>query len=160
MKYGHKLCELIELLEYLRDNIFIMVGNKVFKQHVGIAMDTNCAPLLANLYLFYYEYNYLKKLIKNNLLQVRKFNNTVDLLTLNNTGFSDEISNIYPPELVLKKTSEDPLCISYLNISITLSQHKFTTTVYDKRVKYKFDIVNFPFLDSNIPTNPAYGVYI
>ena len=68
--------------------------------------------------------------------------------------------NIYPPELVLKKTSEDPLCISYLDISITLSQHKFATTVYDKRDNFKFDIVNFPFLDSNIPTNPAYGVYI
>ena len=43
-----ELCELIELLEYLIDNIFIMVGNKVFK-HVGIPMGTNCAPLLANL---------------------------------------------------------------------------------------------------------------
>ena len=51
------LRELIELLEYLIENIFIMVGNKVFIQHVGIPMGTNCAPLLANLYLFYYEYN-------------------------------------------------------------------------------------------------------
>ena len=71
-----------------------MMGNKVFKQHVGIPMGTNCAPLLANLYLFYYEYNYMKKLIKNNFLQARRFNNTVryidDLLTLNNPGFSDE----------------------------------------------------------------------
>ena len=43
----------------------------------------------------YYEYNYMKKLIKNNFLQARRFNNTVryidDLLTLNNPGFSDEI---------------------------------------------------------------------
>ena len=58
---------------------------------------TNCAPLLANLYLFYYEYNYMKKFIKNNFLQARKFNNTVryidDLLTLNNIRII-----IYPPE--------------------------------------------------------------
>ena len=54
-------------------------------------MGTNCAPLLTNLYLFYYEYNHMKKLIKNNFLQERKFNDTVryidDLITLNNPGF-------------------------------------------------------------------------
>ena len=87
-----ELCKLIEMLEYLIDNIFIMVGNRVFKQHVGIPMGTNCAPLLANLYLFYYEYNYMKGLIKSDFLQA-----------LNNPGFPDEIANIYPPELIIKK---------------------------------------------------------
>ena len=127
-------------------------------------MGTNCAPLLANLYLFYYEYSYMKKLMKTNFLQARRFNNTVryidDLLTLNNPGFSDEIANIYPPELVLKRTTENPLCVSYLDICITLGQHRFFTTIFDKRDNFNFDIVNFPFLSSNIPTNPAYGVYI
>ena len=42
---------LIEMLEYLIDNIFIMVGNRMFRQHIGIPMGTDCAPLLANLYL-------------------------------------------------------------------------------------------------------------
>ena len=32
--------------------------------------------------------------------------------------------------------------------------------VHDKRDSFKFHIVNFPHLDSNIPTKPAYGVYI
>ena len=157
-------CELIELIEFLIDNIFIGVGNKIFRQHIGIPMGTNCAPLLANLYLFYYEYTYMKKLIKTNFLQARRFNNTVryidDLLTFNNPGFSDEIANIYPPELVLKRTTENPLCVSYLDICITLGQHRFFTTIFDKRDNFNFDIVNFPFLSSNIPTNPAYGVYI
>ena len=44
------VCELIELLEFLIESIFIVVGNKIFKQHIGIPMGTNCAPLLANLY--------------------------------------------------------------------------------------------------------------
>ena len=72
----------------------------------------------------------------------------------------DEIANIYPPELVLKRTTENPLCVSYLDICITLGQHRFFTTIFDKRDNFNFDIVNFPFLSSNIPTNPAYGVYI
>ena len=46
---------LIDVIEYLIDNICIKVGSKVFRQQVGIPMGTDCAPLLANLFLFYYE---------------------------------------------------------------------------------------------------------
>ena len=42
--------KLLEMLEYLIDNIYIVVGNRVFQQHIGIPMGTDCAPLLANLY--------------------------------------------------------------------------------------------------------------
>ena len=37
-------------------------------------MGTDCAPLLANLFLFYYEYKYMKKLIKTNIIKARRFN--------------------------------------------------------------------------------------
>ena len=37
---------------------------------------------------------------------------------------------------------------------------KYSTEVYDKRDNFNFKIVNFPFLCSNIPSGPAYGVYI
>ena len=57
----------------------------------------------------YYEYNYMKNLIKTNLILAKKFNNTMryidDLLTLNNKCFESEIDNIillYTPELQLK----------------------------------------------------------
>ena len=76
---------LIEMMEYLIDNIYIKVGNKVFRQEVGIPMGTDCAPLLANLFLFYYEYKYMKNLVKDNLQAGMKFNGTMryidDLLT-------------------------------------------------------------------------------
>ena len=32
--------------------------------------------------------------------------------------------------------------------------------LYDKRDDFNFNIVNFPFLSSNIPQSPAYGVYV
>ena len=54
--------------------IFIQVGNNVFRQCVGIPMGTDCAPLLANLYLFYFEYRYM---LKNNFHMARRFSNTV-----------------------------------------------------------------------------------
>ena len=102
--------KLLEMLEYLIDNIYIVVGNRVFQQHIGIPMGADCAPLLANLYLFYYEYNYMNNLMKLDYGKALKFNFTAryidDLLSLNNTLFMNEITNIYPQELVLNRTSE------------------------------------------------------
>ena len=42
--------DIINMLEFLIDNIFGMFGWRVFQQTVGISLGTNCAPLLANLY--------------------------------------------------------------------------------------------------------------
>ena len=81
-------------MEYLIDNIYVSIGNRVYRQCVGIPMGTDCAPLLANLFLFYYE----KNLIKNNIILAKKFNNTMryidDLLTLNNNQFDAAIKDI------------------------------------------------------------------
>ena len=94
-------------VEYLMDNIYVNVGNKVFRQCVVIPMGTHCAPLLANLFLFFYEYKYMKRLIKTNIIKARRFNNTMryidDLLVLNNPSFEDAINDIFPTELQLKK---------------------------------------------------------
>ena len=43
------------------------VGKEIFRQQVGIPMGTDCAPFLANLLLFYFEYNYMEDLIKSNI---------------------------------------------------------------------------------------------
>ena len=40
-----------EALTYLLDNIFIRLGTKLYRQIVGIPMGTNCAPLIADLFL-------------------------------------------------------------------------------------------------------------
>ena len=48
--------KLIKWMEYLTDNVYIKVGNKVYRQTVGIPVGTDCAPQLANLFLFHYEY--------------------------------------------------------------------------------------------------------
>jgi hypothetical protein len=41
-----------EMLGFLIDNIFVVFGNQIFQQTVGIPMGTNCAPLLADLFLY------------------------------------------------------------------------------------------------------------
>ena len=50
--------------------------------------------------------------------------------------------------------------MSYLDISISICGGKYVTEVYDKRDDFNFHIVNFPYMCSNIPAKPTYGVYI
>ena len=109
----------------------------MYRQCIGIPMGTDCAPLLANLFLFCYEYKYMRNLIKTNLMLAQKFSNTMryidDLLTLNNPLFQSAIEDIYPDELKLKKTSESSTALSYLDIQTTIVNGKYSTAVYDKR---------------------------
>ena len=53
------------MLDCLMDNIFVLFGEQVFQKPIGIPMDTNCAPLLANLLLHAYEPEFLHGLLKN-----------------------------------------------------------------------------------------------
>jgi hypothetical protein len=50
--------DIINMLEVLMDNIFVMFGGRVFQQAVGIPMGPNCAPLLADMFLYSYETSY------------------------------------------------------------------------------------------------------
>ena len=58
--------DIINMLEFLIDNIFVMFGGRVFQQTVGIPMGTNCAPLLADLFLYSYEADFIQGLLKKN----------------------------------------------------------------------------------------------
>ena len=58
-------------------------------------MGTDCAPLVADLFLFSFEFSFMKELIRTNLPLAGKFNRYIDdLLTINNPDFSDYISKI------------------------------------------------------------------
>ena len=128
-------------------------------------MGTNCAPLLANLYLFYYEYNhFLLKLGKDKNYHGKFFNRSFrfidDLLSINNKHFKEYISTIYPDELELKETTESSTSCSFLDLLLFNDKDELKFGVYDKRDDFDFEIVNYPHMTSNIPENPAYGVYI
>ena len=142
----------------MADKKTLFVTFKIFGQTIGIPMGTDCTPLLANLFLFYHEYKFMKAKLKQNSQVAKLFSNTFryidDLLTFNNPTFKQEISNIYPQQLELKKTTETDSRLSYLDLEINIRDRKF-----DKRDGFSFHIVNFPHMDSNIPSKPAYGVY-
>jgi hypothetical protein len=67
--------DIINMLEFLIDNIFVIFGGRVFQQTVGIPMGTNCVPLLADLFLYSYETDFIQGLLnKNGKKLARSFN--------------------------------------------------------------------------------------
>ena len=129
-------------------------------------MSTNCAPLLADLFLYSYEADFIQGLLKKNEKKLaRSFNFTfrykVDVLSLIKSWFGDVVDRIYPIELEIKDTTDTDRSASYLDLHLEMdSENRLRTKLYDKRDDLNFPIVNFPFICSNIPAAPTYGVYI
>ena len=166
-KYTYFSCrELCLAIDFLIDNIYVRFGNSVFRQIIGIPMGTNSAPLLADLFLHTFEYDFMLRTMKQDMTKAVQFSNTFryidDLLSVNNENFGNYISDIYPSDLELKDTTLTSNEVCYLDTRIRNgdSNTPFHLSVYDKRDDFSFRIVNFPHMDSNIPANPAYGVYI
>ena len=157
--------DICKMIEFLMDNIYVRFGAQLFQQMVGIPMGTHCAPLFADLFLYCYENEILDKLIKEGKRKLaRKFNLSYryinDLISFNNERFKEFISDIYPKEHKISETTESTSVASYLDLLfIRDNSNSITTKLYEKRDTFGFHIVNFPFMSSNIPSAPAYGVY-
>ena len=65
--------DVLEMLEYLIDNIFVEFGGRIFQQTIRIPMGTNCAPLLADLFLYSYEVEF----VQSHLQADKKHNNSI-----------------------------------------------------------------------------------
>ena len=63
--------DIVNMLEFLVDNIFVVFGGKVFPQIVGIPMGTNCAPLLADIFLYSYEAEFIQSLLSTGKKKIR-----------------------------------------------------------------------------------------
>ena len=102
-----KVCE---ALIFLLDNIYIRLGSKLYRQIVGIPIGTNCAPLVADLFFFFflfcYERDFMLSLSDDNQSEViEAFNSTSryldDLLNIGNTFFDSLFNDIYPSDRML-----------------------------------------------------------
>ena len=138
------------------DNIYIRFGTKIYRQIVGIPMGTNCAPLVADSFLFCYERDFMKYLSSDNQADVIKaFNSTSlyldDLFNIDNSYFEGMVNQIYPPELQLNKANTSDTETPYLDLHLSISNGLVSSKIYDKRDGFDFDVVNFPFLDGDAP---------
>ena len=129
--------DICKMTEFLVDNRYVRFGGQLFRQMVGIPMGTNCSPLLADLFLYSYENEFLNKLIKEGKRKLaRKFNLSYryidDLISFSNKRFKEFISDIYPKELTISETTESTSIASYLDLLfIRDKSNNITTKLYD-----------------------------
>ena len=85
------------MLTLLLDKIFIRFGTKLYRQVVGIRMGTNCAPLVADLFLFCYDSHFMMSLSDDKQADIiNAFNATSiylnAILNINNVYFDNIVS--------------------------------------------------------------------
>ena len=146
-KYDLWSCQKVtDALIYLLDNIYIRFGSKLYRQNVGIPMGTNCAPLVADLFLFCYERDFMKSLTKEKRYDlIDAFNSTSryldDLLNIDNIHFEHMVHRIYPTELQLNKANASDTEAAFLDLNLSIHNDIFSTKIYDKRDDFDFDIL-------------------
>ena len=80
-------------------------------------------------------------------------------MNIDNPYFEGMVKQIYPPALQLNKANNtDTEAHLYLHLSI--ANGFVSSKIYDKCDDFDIDIVNFPFLDGDVPRRASYGVYI
>ena len=156
--------DLIEILDFILDNIYVKCGREIFKQVIGIPIGLDSGQDIANLLLFSYESNYVENLAKTDISLARKFSLCKryidDLFVGNFPNFKDHIYQIYPRELEIKLESNNNKEVAYLDLLLKSENDCLISSVYDKRDNFSFEIVNYPYIDSCIPKRCALGVYI
>ena len=122
-------------------------------------MGTNCAHLIADLFLFCYERDFKTSLSDVKQAEIiEAFKSTSryleDLLNIDSPHFECMVNRIYPPELQLNKAYTSDAEALFWDL------HLFQTDLFHLKVMISartFDIVNFPFLDGDVPVSPHTG---
>ena len=128
-------------------------------------MGTNCAPLVADLFLHCYERDFMDSFNHDNHAdEIEAFNSTSryldDVLKIDNPYCEGMVIQIYPPELQLNKANISDTKAPFLDLHLSVANGFVSSKIYDKRDDFDFDIVNFPFLDGDLLRRASYGVYI
>ena len=149
------------------NNIYVKFRGKIYKQVIGIPMGCDCAPKVADLFLYWYEHDYISKAVTKpellSMIHVLKYcSRYIDDLNVLNA--SEEIcrivcKEIYPEELSIERTNTDLMRSSFLDLDIFVRSEGFLKKLYDKRQDFSFNVVTFANLSSNIPNSQAYGSF-
>ena len=114
------ICGLVRKRVKLLDHIYIRFGSKLYRHIVGIPMGTNCAPLVADLFLFCYERAFMLSLPGANQSEVIEvFNSTSryldDVLNIHNNFYDIMDNHIY------LQNSRTDIEASFLDLHVSTS---------------------------------------
>ena len=83
-----------------------------------------------------------------------------DILNINNVYFENMVSQIYPSELQLNKANASDTEAAFSDLHLSISNDIVSTKVCGGRDDFGFGVVNFPFLDGDVPRSASYGVCV
>ena len=78
-------------------------------------------------------------------------------MNIDNPYFEGTVKQMYPPELQLKKANNTDTEAPFLDLHLSIANKFVSSKIYDKRDEFYFDLVNFPFLDGDVPRRSSYG---
>ena len=100
----------------------------------------------------------------NQTIIIEAFNSTSryldDLLNIDDPYFEQMVGQIYPTELQLNKVNSSYAEASFLDLNLSITNGIVSPEIYDKQDDFNFEIVNFLFLDGDVPPSPSDGLYI
>ena len=151
----YTVTDLLYYIDYLLNNSFCSFSQTVYKQINGVPQGGNFSPLLADLTLSIFEYQYSL----NNINKTRTFypyRYMDDILIIHNTN-EDKVNSIlqevYNNTLVLEKTHFSQLHCNYLDLEIKILNDKIITRLFNKTDNFDFKVIRFPHYQSNISLN-------
>ena len=167
---GYKLFfkeELLDSLHYILFNTYVQFAGKKFLQTKGIPMGGNASPFIADLCLAWAEYNYMIKLSKSKIpsdfrLALTLSNNCRyidDISVINYLGFGELAKRIYHEELLLEESDFGYHYDNFLDLSVRIHAERFVLGIYHKVDDFSFEVINFPFPDSNIHSKVGYNSF-
>ena len=124
-------------------------------------MGTNCAPLVADVFLFCYERDFMMSLSDDKQADIIDAFNTTsryldDILNSNNDYFDNMVSQIPPSELQLNKAITSDTEAAFLDLHLSISNGIVSTKIYGKHDDFDFEIVEdlgqFPIQSAQILT--------
>ena len=155
--------KLLLALHFILYETYIQFGGFIFQQKIGIPMGGNASPFIADLFLAWREYKFITDNIKNNFALVKKLSNNSryidDILVLNYLDFGELAEKIYPKELILEKSSPYTKRENFLDLHIRIIDNIFVTGIYHKVDDFNFEVINFPFPESNIESSLGYKTF-
>jgi hypothetical protein len=167
--------DLISWLDFLLDSLFLCFGQGFYRQCIGIPMGTNCVVYLANFYLFTYEFDFIKHLLKSNTcpvvlhrlslvhrfvddLFVPDFPDFLNFMYLNQDSFG---SSIYPKtSCELNCTSKGFSC-NFLDLAVRQSPQGLSCDIFDKHSQPEYagiEMIRMPHVHCNISMTAKLGV--
>jgi hypothetical protein len=97
------------------------ITDQVFQQSVGIPMGTNCAPLLADLFLCSFEVEFVQRLLRDGdkglaVAFSHTFGCIDDVMSIGNHGFHNCVHLVCPDGLGMRDTAESDRSASFLDV--------------------------------------------